>query len=263
MPALVDDFQWVATLVDEQLARHAADDAIAQSRLDRVGPTRRSSCGDFACVRPSLSQNMLRRFDRLTSLSTATFALSSDKSQDWMYLWRQTRRRDDPRRSARSCFLRPHAAMLVNATTPLGGGDAAFSDAIASLFLTVALWIVLALLLVNAGLMGAMPRWSAIVAVMLVPLSGVAAFVAIDMCSRHMQWAIAFPATLPPLIAAYAMWTRLPRLRALLPSSEISLAAWSMVFVLSIAPLILGETQKLLNRLNGLPLQNSRFRSKS
>src|SRR5271170_1551499 len=101
--------------------------------------------------------------------------------------------------------------MLVNAATPLGGGEAAFSDAIASLFLTVTLWIVLALLLVNGALMGEMPRWSAIVAVMLVPLSGVAAFVAIDICSRHIQWAIAFPTTLPPLIAAYAMWARLPR----------------------------------------------------
>jgi hypothetical protein len=134
-----------------------------------------------------------------------------------------------------------YLATLANAATPLGGGEAAFGDAIASLFLTVTLWIVLALLLVNGALMGEMPRWSAIVAVMLVPLSGVAAFVAIDMCSRHIQWAIAFPATLPPLIAAYAMWTRLPRLRELLPSSAISLAAWSMVLVLSIAPLILAS----------------------
>jgi hypothetical protein len=132
-----------------------------------------------------------------------------------------------------------YIAMLVNAATPLGRGEAAFSDAIASLFLTVTLWIVLALLLVNGALMGEMPRWSAIVAVMLVPLSGVAAFVAIDMCSRHIQWAIAFPTTLPPLIAAYAMWARLPRLRALFPSSAISRSAWIMVFVLSIAPLIL------------------------
>jgi hypothetical protein len=60
------------------------------------------------------------------------------------------------------------------------------------------------LCVVNGGLMGEMSRWSAIVAVMLVPLSGVAASVAIDRCSRHIQCAIAFPATLPLLIAAYA-----------------------------------------------------------
>ena len=138
-----------------------------------------------------------------------------------------------------ACAL--YVAMLANAATPLGGGEAAFSDAFASLFLTFALWIVLALLLVNGGLMGEMPRWSAIVAVMLVPLSGIAAFVAIDMCSRHMQWAIVFPATLPPLIAAYAIWARLPRLRAWLPSSSISRAAWIIVLVLSIAPLMLAS----------------------
>jgi hypothetical protein len=134
-----------------------------------------------------------------------------------------------------------YIAMLANATTPLGSGEAAFSDAVAGFFLTVALWIVLALLLVNGGLMGEMPRWSAIVAVVLVPLSGVAAFVAIDMCSRHIRWAITFPATLPPLIVAYAMWARLPRLRRLLPSSAISPAAWIMVLVLSITPLILAS----------------------
>ncbi len=94
-----------------------------------------------------------------------------------------------------------YVAMLVGAATPLGGGEAAMSDAFASLYLTFGLWIVLALMLVNGGLMGEMPRWSAILAVFLVPLSGVAAFVAIDMCSRHMQWAIIFPAALPLLIA--------------------------------------------------------------
>jgi hypothetical protein len=122
-----------------------------------------------------------------------------------------------------------YIAMLMNAATQLGGGEAAFSDAIASLYLTVALWIVLALLLVNAGLMGAMPRWSAIVAVILVPLSGVAAFVAIDMCSRHMRWAIAFPVTLPPLIAAYTMWTRLPDFArcSRRPRSAFSHGLWS------------------------------------
>src|SRR5271167_5027919 len=76
-----------------------------------------------------------------------------------------------------------YIAMLVNAATPLGGGEAAFSDAIASLFLTVTLWIVLALLLVNGALMGEMPRWSAIVAVMLVPPSGLPPFAAAAMCS--------------------------------------------------------------------------------
>jgi len=129
--------------------------------------------------------------------------------------------------------------MLVSAATPLGSGEAAMSDAFASFFLTVGLWVALALLLVNGGLMGEMPRWSAILAVFVVPLSGVAAFTAIDMCSRHMRWAIFFPAALPLLIASYAMWARLPRLRALLPSPATGVIAWGLILALSIAPLIL------------------------
>jgi hypothetical protein len=134
-----------------------------------------------------------------------------------------------------------YVAVLASAAAPLGGGEAAMSDAFASLFLTFGLWIALALMLVNAGLMGEMPRWSAIVAVFVIPLSGVAAFVAIDMCSRHMQWAIIFPAALPLLIASYAMWARLPRLRALLPAPATGAIAWGLIVTLSIAPLILAS----------------------
>jgi hypothetical protein len=135
-----------------------------------------------------------------------------------------------------------YVALLVTASTPLSSGEGAFGDGIESLFVTFALWIVLALLLVNGGLMGEMPQWSAIVWVVLVPLSGVAAFAAVDMCSRHMRGAIVFPAALPILIAAYAMWARLPRLRARLPSAGISAATWGLVAALSIAALMLAAT---------------------
>jgi len=42
------------------------------------------------------------------------------------------------------------------------------------------LWVALALLLVVGGVMGEMPRWAAVLAVIVHPLSGVGAFVAID-----------------------------------------------------------------------------------
>lgn len=76
-------------------------------------------------------------------------------------------------------------------------------------------------------------------AVILVPLSGVATFAAIDMCSRDMRWAIVFPAVLPLLIVFYALWARLPRLQALLPAERTSVAIWASVFFLSIASLAL------------------------
>lgn len=85
--------------------------------------------------------------------------------------------------------------------------------------------------------MGRMPRWAAVAAVFLLPLSGVAAFVAVDMCSRHIGWAIVFPALLPALIALYAIWARFPQLHERLPEATTSAAAWSAV--LALAPLVL------------------------
>jgi hypothetical protein len=130
-----------------------------------------------------------------------------------------------------------YVAMLAN-TSFSSGGPGAMSDALASLFFTIALFVALAVLLAAGGIMGAMPRWSAIAAVFLVPLSGVATFVAIDMCSRHIKWAIVFPIVLPLVIALYALWARMPRLRAAIDIRQMSVAAWSAVFVLSVAALL-------------------------
>lgn len=131
-----------------------------------------------------------------------------------------------------------YVAMLGTISFSAGGGDAAFGKALASLFATVGLWIALAVLLIAAGVSGAMPRWVVFAAVFLVPLSGVAAFVAIDMCSRHIKWAIVFPVVLPLLIAAYALWARLPGLRAKISAEPMSATTWALVLVLSGAALL-------------------------
>jgi cytochrome bd-type quinol oxidase subunit 2 len=132
-----------------------------------------------------------------------------------------------------------YLAMLANAARPMRGGEGAMADAFEALFVTLGLWIVLSLLVAAAGIMGAMPRWAGGLAVVLVPLSGVATVVAIDMCSRHKGWAIVFPAVLPLLIALYAVWARLPRLHRALPPGRTSLALWTAVLILSAAPLLL------------------------
>src|ERR1044072_2632241 len=107
-----------------------------------------------------------------------------------------------------------YVAMLSTITFSTGPGDAAFGKAIASLMATAGLWIAIAVLLVIGATLGEMPHWARFVAVFLVPLSGVATFTAIDMCSRHIKWAIVFPVVLPLLIAIYALWIRMPALRA-------------------------------------------------
>jgi len=132
-----------------------------------------------------------------------------------------------------------YIVMLIKASPTAGGGEAAIGAAIEEMFIIAGLWIVLAILLLAGGLMGRMPGWAAIVAVFLHPLSGVAAVVALDMWSRKIGWAIIFPALLPPSIALYAMWARLPRLHGVFPAARTSAAALGVILVLSIAPLIL------------------------
>jgi hypothetical protein len=131
-----------------------------------------------------------------------------------------------------------YVSMLGTISFSTGIGDASFGQAIASLFFTLGLWIALVLLLITGAVMGEMPRWVVFVSVFLVPLSGVAAFTAIDMCSRHIKWAIVFPVVLPLLIAGYALWARVLKLRAVISIEHMSATVWALVLVLSGAALL-------------------------
>ena len=126
-----------------------------------------------------------------------------------------------------------YVALLVTSAAPLEGGEAAYSQAWGALLLTLWLWIVLALALVGGAVMGRMPRAAGIAALLLHPISGVAAFVAIDAASRHVQGALAVVALLPPLIALYALWARLPSLRAGAPPGIVAAAVWGAVALVS------------------------------
>jgi hypothetical protein len=126
-----------------------------------------------------------------------------------------------------------YVAMLSTITFSTGRGDASFGQAIASLMATAGLWIALAVLLVIGATMGEMPRWAIFTAVLLVPFSGAATFAAIDMCSRHITWAVIFPVMLPLLIAAYALWIRLPGWRGIVSAEHASTVAWALVLLLS------------------------------
>jgi len=100
------------------------------------------------------------------------------------------------------------------------------------------LWLVLAIMLVAGAVTGTMPAWSAVTAVVLVPASAVATFVAIDMCSRNMQWPILYAVVLPALIALYAFWLAMPGLHAILGRRGASLAVWGLVSALCAAAFI-------------------------
>jgi hypothetical protein len=130
-----------------------------------------------------------------------------------------------------------YALMLANIQFHAGGGDAVVGEAIMEMFLLLVLWVLLALLLTAGGVAGRMPRWAAIALVFLHPLSGVAVFAAIDMCSRMMPLAAAFVVVLPALTALYALWARLTGLHTALPQRPTSAAALGGIAALSVLAL--------------------------
>ena len=131
-----------------------------------------------------------------------------------------------------------YVALIATCATPLAGGEDGYSQAWASLLLTFWLWAALALLLLNGGMIGRMPRWAALSALLLHPLSGVAAFAAEDAASRRVEGALTIVALLPLVVAGYALWARLPRLRAALPETPASLSAGAAILALSVAALM-------------------------
>jgi len=129
-----------------------------------------------------------------------------------------------------------YGLMLANALyQPSGGGEASLEAALEGLFLTAGLWIVLVIMIIVGAARGTMPGWAGGLAGILIPASGVANFTAVDLCSRHVPWAIVAPVLLAPLIAFYAFWEGWPRLQAALPAERVSGAVWASIFVLSAA----------------------------
>jgi len=99
------------------------------------------------------------------------------------------------------------------------------------------LWTLLGGLLAIAGIQGRMPLWAGITATVLLPLSGVSAAIAVDLFRTEGRWFSIVPVLLPPVIAAYAMWARLPQTHRALPPTVTSAVAWGAVLLLTLAPL--------------------------
>lgn len=134
-----------------------------------------------------------------------------------------------------------YVALLANAL-PLtgGGGEDRISQAFGAFFLTLSLWLVLALLLMVGGVGGKMPRWAAYTAIPLHPLAGVAEAVALDAVSRNVVGAMLFVVLLPLVIAGYAMWARLTVLHKACPPQPVSAAAWGAIALLTIGGMATG-----------------------
>jgi hypothetical protein len=112
----------------------------------------------------------------------------------------------------------------------------AFASAFFDLF-GLLLWITLAILVALGAIWGRLPRIAGVAAIVLLPVSAGGALKAADLYDQQGGWPILVPALLPLLIAAYALWARLPVLNARLPPLLTSLAVGGAIIALTILPI--------------------------
>ncbi len=102
----------------------------------------------------------------------------------------------------------------------------------------VALWLVLAVLLLIAAINGEMSFAGRTGAAIFLPLSAIAASVAINLYGDRADWALVVPVLLPPVIAAFVLWVRVPDLHDRLPAVPTMLVLGAIVAVLTLTPLL-------------------------
>jgi len=129
----------------------------------------------------------------------------------------------------------------VSTLANLHGSDAA-GNGLAQVFgvaMTIALWIALGILLAVALAKGQAPRWSAIIASLMVPASGAAALSTAWLLADNFyrsKWPLVVPALAPLLLCAIAAWLLYPAFRSLLPTTTVSTITWAAVGTLSVLP---------------------------
>lgn len=102
------------------------------------------------------------------------------------------------------------------------------------------LWLCLVGLYVLAGASGRLPRAAAFAAIALLPLSAIAAAVATAWAGERGTWLLAAPVGLPPLLALYALWARVPAWHRALPPGATTAGFGLAILLLTAVPLVVG-----------------------
>jgi hypothetical protein len=104
-------------------------------------------------------------------------------------------------------------------------------------FMVIGLWLLLAALLVIAGVRGGMPAGGAIAMVILLPATGAATIGAMVLMSGHpdVRWPLVIPVFAPALLIGYALWAYFPGVKASVPPAAANVAVWGPLLLLSIA----------------------------
>jgi hypothetical protein len=128
-------------------------------------------------------------------------------------------------------------SLLANLTGSDPAGNA-YAQAYAAIAMA-AVWLLLAIVVTLALIRGA-AGWPVVVAaIVLIPAAAIASMAAQGLLASPSQppylWPIVIPAGIPLLVLAFAFWTLLPGLRAMLPGSYVGLAIWGAVLLLCMA----------------------------
>jgi hypothetical protein len=106
--------------------------------------------------------------------------------------------------------------------------------------MAIALWVLLAILVVLAAIRGIMPVWMRLAAVVLVPAGGVATIGAIEVMSQVTEWPVKWPLLVPifapALVVVLALWTYVPSMHTAVSAPIGAVIVFAGLTVLSIAP---------------------------
>jgi hypothetical protein len=137
----------------------------------------------------------------------------------------------------------------------MGKSDAA-GNAMAAGFAglgAIALWVLLAIILLIAGAAGEMPAWCAAAAVVLLPVSGYSAVVGIDFIHHNgkPRWIALAPMVVPPIVMIFAIWTAFAAVNRLIDPRVAGISAWGLITLAT--PLPLGARQKRRRAIAAIP----------
>lgn len=146
-------------------------------------------------------------------------------------------------------FLAPTLLLWVGVTAisrDQTGGDAA-GNAMARGFAAlwcIALWVLLAILLLIGGGHGGMPSPWCWLAIPLVPVSGVAAVKTLEVMAKgwHLKWPIIYLIAVPGLMIVYSVWCFFPSLHEKIAATIAGSTTWIGTAVMLAVP-VMGRLQ--------------------
>ena len=103
----------------------------------------------------------------------------------------------------------------------------------------ILLWGLLALIAIIAFAKGDMPRWAAVAAAVLIPVSGLVTFGVLGLMTTPKLapygWPLVIPAAVPPLVIAFCLWALLPVTHTHVSAPIAGGVVWGLVLLLCVA----------------------------